>query len=666
MNANPSTMTMASPPPADLPSQASARGRHAERLLLGIFLGTAFVLNGFLAGFFYPDNPLVGDFSAMIGAVLLAAPVLRTAVLDLLKGKLRMNELVALAVLAAMVQGDFKTAGVVAFFMLISMVLETRTAEGAHASIESLIRLTPARARRLTKDGDEEVPATDLHVGDRIRVLPGEAIPADGEILSGKTTLNESTITGESLPADKGPSDTVFAGTQNLTGAVEISVTHTGQDTTIGKVRELILAAEQTKLPIMMLIDRYVAYYTPVVLMLAGMVWFFTNEWDRVIALLVISCPGALILATPTAMVAALSAAARLGILVKDVTDLEAAGRIDAMVFDKTGTLTTGELGVSRLSPREGVSPSDLLYAAASAEQLSNHPAAHALQRLAAEVDLELAEPEHLQEEPGLGISARVDQTEVLAGRAAWLRSNGISATDLDESGPGTAEGLSMIFVARAGEYVGWIGLDDKLRAEARETIVSLEELKIRRISMVTGDRDGVARAVADQIGCREYRAACLPEEKVDFVRSVQRDGFRVAVVGDGVNDAPALAAGDTGIAMGAAGSDVAIHSASVALMSNDLRRLPFLIRLSRSARTMTHQNLLIGALFIAGGLVLSGLGKLEPIDAALMHWVGVLIVVFNSARLIREGEELESAAAAIQVAGHTDASTAALLNETS
>ncbi|MBN1270129.1 MAG: cation-translocating P-type ATPase, partial [Kiritimatiellae bacterium] len=423
-------------------------GRHrAARLLLLVFLGAAFIINAYLARFIYPDNPLAGDVSAAVGAILLAIPILWTAVKDLVKGHLHMNELVALAVLATFVFGDFRTAGVIAFFMLVSLVIETRTAEGAHASIESLIRLTPTTARRLLPDGgEEEVQASALHAGDRVRILPGENVPADGAIETGRTTLDEATITGESVPRTKGPQDEVFAGTQNLTGAIEVRVTRVGEDTTLGKVRELIIAAEQTKLPILRIIDRYVGYYTPTILMIAALVWFFTHDGSRVIALLVVSCPCALILATPTAMVAALSAAARLGVLVKDVADLEAASRIDAFVFDKTGTLTTGHLGVARLAPREGVTPSALLAAAASAEQYSNHPAAAALVALAKETGLELKEPADFHEEPGQGIRAAVEGKPVVCGRAGWLKANAVSDPLLDQADAGQAEGFSVGF----------------------------------------------------------------------------------------------------------------------------------------------------------------------------------------------------------------------------
>ena len=617
-------------------------GKGAARLLLWVLIGTAFVIGGYLASWVYPENPLAGDLSAAVGAVMLALPILVTAVRDLLEGHVHMDELVAIAVLAALAQGDFRTAGVIAFFMLISVVIETRTAEGAHAAIESLIRLTPTMARRLVGDREESIPAAELRPGDRIRLLPGENVPADGRILEGRTTLNEATITGESMPAEKGAGEEVFAGTQNLTGAVTVEVTRAGEDTTIGKVRDLILAAERTRLPISRMIDRYVGYYTPIVLSIAAFVWFFTDDWSRVVAVLVVSCPCAIILATPTAMVAALSAAARLGILIKDVADLEAFSRVDAVIFDKTGTLTTGRLGVVRLAPSGGLPPEELLAAAAAAERFSNHPAAKAIVGLAEETGVPRVEPTDAREEPGRGVIATVHGETVVSGRADWLRSNGIADADLDRADARDTADYSVIFVARGGRYLGWIGLQDQARPEAAAALRRLRESGVRRIAMVTGDREAAAARVAREIECPEFQAGCLPARKVDFVAQVRRDRYRVAFVGDGVNDAPALAAADTGIAMGAAGSDVAIHSAKIALMNNDLRRLPFLARLSRRTRAIVLQNLGIGMTFIVGGLLLSGAGRLNPIVAAILHNLGSLIVVFNSGRLIRDGEELE------------------------
>lgn len=612
-------------------------------LVASMLIGSALVLNSFLATWIYSTNPLVSDISAFAGALILSFPILKTALVDLWRGRVFMNELVALAVLAAMAYGDYKTAGVIAFFMLLALVIETRSAQGAHTAIENLIRMTPSTARRIQPDGtDQEIHVRELAVGDRVRIRPGDNVPADGVIRNGQTTLNEATITGESLPRDKAPGEDVFAGTQNLTGVIEVEVTRVGEDTTLGKVRDLILAAEQSKLPIMRIIDRYARFYTPVVIMISALVWFFTDDWNRVIALLIIACPCAFILATPTAMVAALSAAARLGILVKNVQDLEEASRIDMFILDKTGTLTTGELGVSRLAPCDPEGSSSLLFDAGSAERYSNHPAAIALQRLAAEADLQLAEPEEFHEEPGRGIRATVDGHVILCGRNTWLAENGVEDKRLDQDHRDQVKGLSAIFVAKDGVYQGWIGLQDQVRPEAAETLAKMRTLQVKRTAMVTGDRRGVAEEIARQIECPDVQAECLPQEKVEYVEEARKSGYHVAFVGDGVNDAPALAAGDIGIAMGAAGSDVAIHSATIALMNNDLRRLPFLIELSRSARSVIHQNIGIGGLFILGGLTLSGLGMLTPIVAAVVHNAGSLIVVFNSARLIRKGEDLE------------------------
>src|SRR5262252_5243239 len=341
-------------------------------------------------------------------------------------------------------------------------------------------------------------------------------------------------------------------------------------------------------------------------------------------------------------MVAALSAAARLGILIKNVADIELAAKINAFVFDKTGTLTTGELAVSRLAPLGDTKPAELLRLAASAEKYSNHPTAKALAQLAKEAGVPLIEPKDFAEAAGRGIKAQVNGAVVLVGRAQWLKDNGIrddfvKSVDLNET-----EGWSLIFVAEAGRCIGWVGLQDQTRAEARESLTELKESGVRRISMVSGDRQPVASRVATESGCEEAKGECLPQNKVDFVKAVKAKGYQVAVVGDGVNDAPALAAGDIGIAMGAAGSEVAIHSATIALMNNDLRRLPFLVKLSRSTRAVINQNFLFGVAFIIGGMTLAALGKVPPVAAAAMHTAGSLIVVFNSARLVRKGEELE------------------------
>jgi len=617
---------------------------HAPVRLWQTLVGVVFVINAFVVDWLFESSHAIASGSALVGAVILGYPIVATGIRDLRCGVLSMNELVAIAVLAACASGDYKTAGVVAFFMLMGEIVETRTAEGARASIESLIKLTPTKARRIKADkSEDEVAASELAIGDVIRIRPGDNVAADGVIVSGQGSFNQATITGESLPVDKKPGDDVFAGTQNLTGVLEIKVSRAGTDTTLGRVRELILAAEKTKLPIMKIVDQYMGFYTPLVLVIGALVWAFTHDLNRVISVIVVSCPCAFILATPTAMVAALSAAARLGILIKNVADIELAAKINAFVFDKTGTLTTGELAVSRLAPSGDTKPAELLRMAASAEKYSNHPTAKALAQLAVEAGVPLVEPQNFHETAGRGVKADVGNAKVLVGRAQWLKDNSVDGDLMKSVDLNETEGWSLIFVARDGKCIGWVGLQDATRVEAKESLAELKDAGVRRVAMISGDRQPVAARVAAEIGCEEAKGECLPQNKVEFVRGIKSKGYRVAVVGDGVNDAPALAAGDIGIAMGAAGSEVAIHSATVALMNNDLRRLPFLVKLSRSTRAVINQNFLFGIFFILSGWGLFSFGPLSsPIWAAIMHLTGSFIVIFNSARLVRKGEELE------------------------
>jgi len=613
--------------------------------LLGTLAGGILLITSGIAarGFLYGSGSFQADFLAMAGAMLLGAPIVLHAIKSFIKKEMHMDELAALAILAAFANKEYVAAGTVGFFMLLSELIESRTALGARASIESLIKLTPTRANLIGADGTEtEVKVANLKTGDSVRVRPGDNIPADGEVAKGLSSVNEATITGESLPVDKVPGMQVFAGTSNITGALDITVTKAGSDTTLGKVQSLIMQAEQTKIPIMRIIDTYVKWYTPTVLMIAGIVWFFTQDVDRAITILVISCPCALILATPTAMVAAISASARLGVLIKNVADLEIAGKVTAMVFDKTGTVTTGRLYVTKLTPAEGVEPAELLAAAASAEQMSKHPAARALREIAKEANLSLPETQHFEETPGKGVTAIVHSIKILVGRDTFLNENNIALGNVPDPNLHEEQGFSTLYVAKDGKCLGWIGLQDKTRPQAKHAIESLRDIGVKRITMLTGDRNEVANRVAAELGCTDFKAQCLPQDKLAIVEQIKAQGHTVVVVGDGINDAPALAAGDLGIAMGAAGSDVAINSASIALMSDDLKRLPFLIRLSRKTRGLINQNLGFGMLFITMGVAAATAGWLETMFAAFLHFTGSLIVVFNSARLVRFGEELD------------------------
>jgi Cd2+/Zn2+-exporting ATPase len=625
-----------------LEAAEDAKAKQAATTVKYIFVGILFVINGFLADWFLGSESSVGDLSAMIGAFILGIRIFRTTIHDLRRGLLTTNELVAIAVLATFSSGEYHAAGLVAFFMLLGEMIESRTASGAREAIRRLMKLTPTRAIRLIAGKEEEVAALDLAVGDRIRVRPGDNVPADGDILLGTGSINQANITGESLPVDKEPGDNVFQGTINLDGMLEVEVTKVGEQTEFGRVRELILQAAQSKTQLMKIVDQYMGFYTPLVLVIGALVWAFTQDLNRVISVFIVSSPVAFILATPTAMVAAVATASRLGILIKQVSDIELAARINAFVFDKTGTITTGTLTVSRVMPVEGVQRSELLLATAAAEQYSNHPTAKAIGTLAAEVGLTLPEPTDFKEIAGKGVQATVDGAKIMVGREMWLNENEVTgdlkgSVDIDE-----AAGFSLVFVSRDGEFIGWVGMTDEIRAEAAESLEGLRNEGVRRLAIVSGDRTPVAERVAAEVGCEEVRAECLPGQKVEYVQDIRSKGYKVAFVGDGVNDAPALKAGDIGIAMGAAGSDVAIQSATIALMNNDLRRLPFLVHLSRMTRSVINQNFIFGILFVIIGLVLAALNYITPVLAAMLNVAGSLIVVFNSARLVREGEEFD------------------------
>ncbi len=621
--------------------------------LVATMLGGTLVLVSFVAQWIFPQEMGPGDegpgniyagMLAGVGALLLAVPLWYHALVCLTSGKLHMDELVSLAILAAMAMGEYQTAGVVAFFLLLSNLIETRTALGARAAIQGLMRLTPTKAHRLLPEGgEEEIEAHALKPGDLVVIRPGDNVPADGEIVQGSSTINEANITGESLPVEKSSGDEVFGGTSNVTGALQVRVTKVGHDTTLGRVQDLILEAERTKIPLMRMIDQYASWYTPTTLMLAGVVWFFTRDMKVTISLLVVACPCALILATPTAVVAALSAAARLGIYIKDVGNLEWARRLTAVVFDKTGTLTTGELAVTRLMPALGVDAAELLRAAAAVEQLSRHPVARAIAAVAEKARVPRDQATDFAETAGKGVSATVHGQRVLVGRRTWVTEQGADLSPLADEKYQEPEGLSTLFVVRNGRCLGWVGLEDRTRPEANQALADLNRLGIRHLIMVTGDRWSVARRVAKEMGCTDVQAEVLPQDKLELVSALQQKGHTVAVVGDGVNDAPALAAGNLGIAMGAAGSDIAMDSAGVALMSDDLRRLPFLVDLSRETTRVIWQNLIFGISFILVAEIAIIYKLVGPMLAAFLHTLSSAIVVFNSARMVRYGEHLEA-----------------------
>jgi len=458
--------------------------------------------------------------------------------------------------------------------------------------------------------------------------------------------VDEANVTGESLPIDKNPDAEVFAGTTNLSGALEVEITRAGKDTTIGKVRELIERAHESRLSFSRVVDQYVAYYTPFVLVVAGTVLFFTrgaeDSLERVVALLVVTCPIAIILATPASVVAALSAAARVGVLFKDIGDLEALTRMDAMVFDKTGTLTTGDLEVSKLAPVEGIDTTGLMRAAVIAESASNHPVAQAVMRLAKKVNLEPVHPDQLHEEPGRGVKATVGGRTIIAGNLAWMVDNKVLAEQFPRMAEVNEMGASILFLAEDGKALGWIAVADTVRTTAKAVIAELHESGVRHTAIVSGDRRQVVESVADELGVSARKSECTPADKVTYVEKAKEEGYHVIFVGDGVNDAPALVNSHIGIAMGAAGSDVALDSASIALMNSKLNRLPFLLQLSRTMKRTVIQNFVLGSLIILVGVALSAAGSLSPMLASILQVFGAMVVALNSARLIRQGETLD------------------------
>jgi Cd2+/Zn2+-exporting ATPase len=598
-------------------------------------MGGILVFNSYLAQYVFALGDMTSGISAIIGSVLLSIPIFWNAIKNILEGTMHMSELVALAILGCFALGDFRTAGVVAFLLLFSELILTRTAIGARSSIEKLMHLTPSVAHLMQDGIEKDIPSSDIMPFHRIRIRPGEAIPADGKVIAGHSTVQEASVTGEAIPQDKTIGDNVFAGTINLNGVLEVEVTKSGSDTTLGKVQKLITDAEATKTPIMRIIDRYSVWYVPTVLMIAGLILFFTGDATRAIAAVVIACPCAFILATPTAFVSALSSAARLGILIKDVNLLESSANISCVVFDKTGTVTTGDITVSKIRTKD-ISEDELLRYVSSVEQHSNHPVAKAVVGFAKRKGIQtFLNANSIHETAGKGIRAVVEGKMVNIGRYQWLERQGCAGLE-------RAEDDSGLYVSLNNRFAGVLSIEDKTREEAKQATQHLKAMGCKRVFLLTGDKWKRAKNVSDELGCTDVEAECLPEHKLDIVYSLKQK-YTVAVVGDGINDAPALAAGDVGIAMGAAGSDLAMDSAGVALMNNDLNRLPNLISLSRDSGSVIKQNLIFGVFLVVAGLVLSGLGFLNPVVAAILHTASSVVVIFNSARLMRFGEKVTS-----------------------
>jgi Cd2+/Zn2+-exporting ATPase len=646
--------------PADLADPRSGDAGGAERLERRLFVA---LLGGvlLLVSWIMPmlgNHPDIATIPAAIGALILAVPLLQGAWREISRGRPSSESLASLAVAAAISSGLFLPGGFLAFFLWTANLVLSRTAWGAQRAIRDLVELTPDIARRIEVGGGEaEVSLAVLQIGDVVRVRPGENLPVDGRVRTGTSSINQASLTGEAVPVEVAPGTEVYAGTTNLTGQIDIEVTAVRGETTIGKVESLIREAEKTRTERQELIEQLAGYYVPVVLMVAGLVWFFTaksaNEAIRddaavrAITVLVVACPGALLISHPTAMVAAFAAAARLGIMIKQTRTLEAAATVDTVVMDKTGTITTGRFAVSRLVPAEGVDGATLLQAAADAEQSSNHPLARSILETATQARIAPRPIEGYTEVHGRGVVADGPGGRLHAGRAAWLVEINPAAREAIESVEARIEGMSGVHVMLGDAYLGAVGLEDKLRVGASGVIDRLRTIGIRRICMFTGDRLSVAKRVGQAVGVDSVEAECLPEEKHAELMYLIKRGHRTLVVGDGINDGPILASADVGVAMGLSGSDIATNSAGVALMNDDLRLIPFLLDLARRARAVVAQNIAFSLALAVLGLALAATGNVAIWAAPLLYIAGFLVVIFNSLRLVRFGEEFTEAEAA-------------------
>ena len=582
-------------------------------------------------------RPLPFDM-AWIAIVLCGLPIILEALIGLVTSfDIKADVLVSLALIASICIGEDFAAGEVAFIMQLGGLLEELTVARARAGIEKLVHLTPQTARVLRNGGEEILPAQQVQVGDRIRVLPGETVPVDGVIVSGQTSINHAVMTGESLPVDKAPGDGVSSDTVNQFGAFEMEATRVGEDSSIQRMIRLVQSADAGKAKIVGIADRWATWIVVIALSAAALTWIFTGQIIRAVTILVVFCPCALVLATPTAIMAAIGNATKHGFLVREGDALERLAGAKVIAFDKTGTLTYGTPQVVTVaSVSENISRQALYALAASAEQFSEHPLGKAIaagyQR---EDGPQPAAAADFQMIPGRGVRARVEGKTVLAGNPQLLAENDVSMTLPAEAQAQIQQGCTVTYVAIDGEFAGYIALSDTLRKESAATIHSLSQLGVRPV-LLTGDHENAARAIAAQLHIGEVRANCLPEDKLTAIGEYQAKGMPVCMIGDGVNDAPALKKSNVGVAMGGVGSDIAVDAADIALVDDEVKELPHLIALSKRMMTTIKLNMTFSMTLNFVAIVLAILGTLNPVVGALVHNAGSVLVITNSAFLLK------------------------------
>lgn len=580
----------------------------------------------------------LGFDPAWVTVIISGVPILKGAAIGLItRGDIKAGVLVSMALIAAVAIGEYFAAGEVAFIMMIGELLENRTVTKAKAGIKELLSVVPPTAR-IRRDGREvQVPIEEVEVGDLVLVKPGEYIPMDGEVVSGQSSVCQAAITGESIPIDKLPGDQVFIGSLNQLGAIEVKATKVGEDTTLAKVVKLVEEAENSKAPVIRTADRWATWMVPMALLIAVLVYVFTGDLIRAVTILIVFCPCALCLATPTAMMAGIGNAAKKGILVKSGAAMELSGKVNAFIFDKTGTLTTGKPEVTEIRSFSHISEREMLLAAASAEKFSEHPLAQAIIRKALYDGLTIPDPDSFQVRLGHGVEALNRGSIILVGNRKLMELEFISLSHEVEEFIQKAEekGQTSMLVAVDRVLAGVVLVADPVKEESSIAVKSLQANGIREIWMLTGDNPGTAAAIAAKINISNYLAEQLPEHKGDAVKKLKNQGYLVAMVGDGINDAPALALADIGIAMGAAGTDIAVKTADIALMSDDISKIPQLINLSRHVLRTININIMASMLINLVAIALASLGIMGPITGALVHNAGSVLVVANSGRLI-------------------------------
>lgn len=577
---------------------------------------------------------------AWIAILLCGVPILLEAVVGLVTAfDIKADVLVSIALLAAVAIGEDFAAGEVAFIMQLGGLLEELTVAKARAGIEKLIHLTPRTARRISEGGETVIPAQEVAVGDVLRVLPGETVPVDGVILSGQTSIDQSVMTGESLPVDKGFGDEVSSGTVNQFGTFDMRAARVGEDSAIQRMIRLVQSADAGKAKIVRAADRWATWIVVGALTAAVLTWLFTGEVIRAVTVLVVFCPCALVLATPTAIMAAIGNATRHGFLVREGDALERLAGVTHITFDKTGTLTYGMPRVTAvLSLRENLDEETVYAWAASAELRSEHPLGKAVVRSYQSGDRPpLPQPQDFQMIPGRGVLATVEGRCLAAGSLELLAEQGISAgpESYAAAEPFRVKGCSIIFVAEGGRPAGLLALADTLREGAANVISRIKETGITPV-LLTGDHENTARHIAGLLQIDQIQAGCLPEDKLCWIDACQKNGGRVCMVGDGINDAPALKKAYVGIAMGGVGSDIAVDAADIALVNDDIGELPHLLQLSKRMMLTIKCNLTFSMLLNFGAILLAIPGILDPVMGALVHNAGSVLVIVNSAILLK------------------------------